>query len=124
MWMTFFFPLSLLSYIYYSIRDSIFFGKLGTNFSWIAIVSGFSGLMVRWYESYLISVDVGHIPISNLYEVFVLFCLITGLIYIYYEGKANVKSLGLFVLLIINAAVAFILWYTFSKNADSIQPLV
>ena len=124
MWMTFFFPLSLLSYLTFNIKNNQFSGNVATNFSLIAIVSGFSGLMVRWYESYLISVDVGHIPISNLYEVFVLFCLITGLIYIYYEGKANVKSLGVFVLLIINAAVAFILWYTFSKNADSIQPLV
>ena len=124
MWMTFFFPLSLLSYIYYSIRDSIFFGKLGTNFSWIAITAGFSGLMVRWYESYLISLDVGHIPISNLYEVFVLFCLITGSMYLYYEHKSETKKLGSFVLIIINAAVAFILWYTFAKSADAIQPLV
>ena len=33
--------------------------------------------MVRWYESYLIGADVGHIPVSNLYEVFVLFCWLT-----------------------------------------------
>ena len=32
---------------------------------------GTTGLLVRWYESYLIGTDVGHIPISNLYEVFV-----------------------------------------------------
>ena len=124
MWMTFFFPLSLLTYIYHSIKDSMFFGKLGTNFSWIAITAGFSGLMVRWYESYLISLDVGHIPISNLYEVFVLFCLITGSMYLYYEHKSETKKLGSFVLIIINAAVAFILWYTFAKSADAIQPLV
>ena len=102
----------------------MFFGKLGTNFTWIAITAGFSGLMVRWYESYLISLDIGHIPISNLYEVFVLFCLITGSMYLYYEHKSETKKLGSFVLIIINAAVAFILWYTFAKSADSIQPLV
>ena len=124
MWMTFFFPLSLLTYIYFSIKDSMFLGKLGTNFSWIAITAGFSGLMVRWYESYLISLDVGHIPISNLYEVFVLFCLITGCMYLYYEEKLETKKLGSFVLIIINAAVAFILWYTFTKSANAIQPLV
>ena len=42
---------------------------------------GFIGMLVRWYESYLIGTDVGHIPVSNLYEVFVLFCLITALLY-------------------------------------------
>jgi ABC-type transport system involved in cytochrome c biogenesis permease subunit len=31
------------------------------------------GTMVRWYESYLIGPDIGHIPVSNLYEVFVMF---------------------------------------------------
>ena len=33
--------------------------------------------LVRWYESYLIGTEIGHIPVSNLYEVFVLFSLIT-----------------------------------------------
>jgi cytochrome c-type biogenesis protein CcsB len=67
---------------------------------------------------------VGHIPISNLYEVFILFCLITALLYLHYESKFNTKQLGSFVLLIINAAVLFILWYRFDRGADSIQPLV
>ena len=48
-----------------------------------ALAVVFTGLMARWYESYLIGADVGHIPISNLYEVFVLFCLITALFYLY-----------------------------------------
>jgi cytochrome c-type biogenesis protein CcsB len=85
---------------------------------------GLVGLLVRWFESYLISIDVGHIPISNLYEVFVLFCLITSLMYLYYEQKMNTKKMGAFVLIIISAAVVFLLWYTFNKGADEIQPLV
>ena len=82
------------------------------------------GLMVRWYESYLIGVDVGHIPISNLYEVFVLFCLITALLYLYYEARYQNRQLGAFALLVISAAVGFILWYTFDRQAHEIQPLV
>jgi ABC-type transport system involved in cytochrome c biogenesis permease subunit len=38
------------------------------------------GTMVRWYESYLIGADIGHIPVSNLYEVFVLFCWLTAVL--------------------------------------------
>jgi ABC-type transport system involved in cytochrome c biogenesis permease subunit len=85
---------------------------------------GFVGLLVRWYESYLVGIDIGHIPVSNLYEVFVLFCLITSLLYLHYEEKLEIKKMGAFVLIIITAAVAFILWYTFEKGADEIQPLV
>ncbi len=85
---------------------------------------GFVGLMVRWYESYLIGADVGHIPVSNLYEVFVLFCLITAMMYLYYEARYQTRQLGAFVLLVISAAVGFILWYTFDREAHEIQPLV
>jgi ABC-type transport system involved in cytochrome c biogenesis permease subunit len=31
------------------------------------------GTLVRWFESHQIAPDIGHIPVSNLYEVFVLF---------------------------------------------------
>ena len=40
---------------------------------WVAITMALTGTMVRWYESYLLGADVGHIPVSNLYEVFVRF---------------------------------------------------
>ncbi|MFN7477891.1 MAG: c-type cytochrome biogenesis protein CcsB, partial [Burkholderiales bacterium] len=56
--------------------------------------------------------------------VFVLFCLVTALFYLYYELKYGTRALGGFVLLIITAAVGFLLWYTFDRNAHEIQPLV
>jgi ABC-type transport system involved in cytochrome c biogenesis permease subunit len=31
--------------------------------------------------------DIGHIPVSNLYEVFVMFCWMTALFYLYYEQQ-------------------------------------
>jgi cytochrome c-type biogenesis protein CcsB len=80
--------------------------------------------MVRWYESHQMGPGMGYIPVSNLYEVFVLFSLITALFYLYYERKYETKALGGFVLLIITAAVGFLLWYTFDRNAHEIQPLV
>jgi cytochrome c-type biogenesis protein CcsB len=85
---------------------------------------GMVGLMVRWRESYLISHDVGHIPVSNLYEVFILFSIITAFLYLFYEGRYRTRALGGFVLLIISAAVGFLLWYTFDRQAHEIQPLV
>lgn len=101
-----------------------FGGSVGSKLCWAAVVLGWTGMMVRWYESYLIGADVGHIPVSNLYEVFILFSMITAMFYLYYEQHYATQQLGAFVLPIIAAAVAFLLWYTVSRDAADIQPLV
>lgn len=124
MWMNVLFVLAMLTYWFALFARSTFTGKVATSLTWAAVLMGFVGLMVRWYESYLIAPDVGHIPLSNLYEVFILFCLITSLMYLYYEQRYATKQLGGFVMLVVSAAVGFILWYTFSRHANAIQPLV
>ena len=68
--------------------------------------------------------DLGHIPVSNLYEVFVVFSLITAMFYLYYERRYATRALGGFVLLVITSAVVFLLWYSFTRDAAQIQPLV
>lgn len=124
MWMNVLFVLGMLTYWFAMFSKSVFAGKVASSMTWIAVLMGLVGLMVRWYETYLVAPDVGYIPISNLYEVFILFCLITALLYLYYEDRYETHQLGGFVLLIINAAVGFILWYTFDRQAHVIQPLV
>lgn len=124
MWMNVLFVLAMLTYWFAMFSKSVFAGKVASTMTWIAVLMGLVGLMVRWYETYLVAPDVGYIPISNLYEVFILFCLITALLYLYYEDRYETHQLGGFVLLIINAAVGFILWYTFDRQAHVIQPLV
>ena len=98
--------------------------RWGRNLVWIGVGFGLIALLIRWRESYLLAVDIGHIPISNLYEVFILFCLLTALLYLYYEYRCKTEALGAFVLLIINAALGFLLWYTYERGAYTIQPLV
>lgn len=124
LWMGTLFFLSTLFYWGGLITRSDFGGSVGSKLSWAAVILGFTGMLVRWYESYLVGADVGHIPVSNLYEVFILFCLITALFYLYYEEHYATRQLGAFVLLIISAAVGFLLWYTVSRDAAQIQPLV
>jgi len=124
MWMNVLFILATVIYWVALFNRSEFTGKFASSLAWAAVLMGFVGLMVRWYESYLIAPDVGHIPVSNLYEVFVLFCLITALIYLYYEQRYATRQLGGFVMLIVSAAVGFILWYIFDRQAHTIQPLV
>ncbi|MCH9742062.1 MAG: c-type cytochrome biogenesis protein CcsB, partial [Proteobacteria bacterium] len=52
------------------------------------------------------------------------FVIITAVLYLYYEQKIRNRSLGGFAMAVISAAVGFILWYTFGREASVIQPLV
>jgi cytochrome c-type biogenesis protein CcsB len=97
---------------------------IGSRLAWIAVGAALVGTLVRWYESYLIGADVGHIPVSNLYEVFVLFCWMTTCFYLYFEDRYATRALGAFVMLVVSAAVGFLLWYTVVREAHEIQPLV
>jgi cytochrome c-type biogenesis protein CcsB len=124
LWMSVLFFLSTLFYVGSLIARSEAASSIGSLLCWAAVVMGWTGMMVRWYESYLIGADVGHIPISNLYEVFILFSLITAMFYLYYEDHYATRQLGAFVMLIISAAVAFLLWYTVTREAAEILPLV
>ena len=98
--------------------------RLGSGIAWAAVVMALVGTMVRWYESHQIGPDIGHIPVSNLYEVFVLFCWMTALFYLYFEEQYATRSMGAFVMLVVSAAVGFLLWYTVVREAHEIQPLV
>ena len=97
---------------------------LGSRLAWAAVTMALIGTMVRWYESYLIGADVGHIPVSNLYEVFVMFCWMTAAFYLYFEDQYRTRAMGAFVMLVVSAAVGFLLWYTVVREAHEIQPLV
>ena len=124
MWMSFLFVLATLSYFLALFTGSAFSAAVGTGLTWCGAGMGLTGMLVRWRESYLLSPEVGHIPVSNLYEVFILFCVTTALVYLYYEQRYRTRALGGFVLLAISAAVGFLLWYTFDRGAHEIQPLV
>jgi len=124
MWMSALYVLATLTYFIALFSRSDFSANVASRMTWMGTAMGLVGLMVRWRESYLINFDFGHIPVSNLYEVFILFSIITALIYLFYEMRYKTKALGGFVLLIISAAVVFLLWYQFDKAAHEIQPLV
>ncbi|MES2901877.1 MAG: c-type cytochrome biogenesis protein CcsB [Pseudomonadota bacterium] len=124
LWMSALFVFSTVFYWVGLLSRSNYGSSVGSKMCWAAVVLGWTGMMVRWYESYLIGTDVGHIPVSNLYEVFILFAMITAMFYLYYEQHYGTRQLGPFVMLVIAAAVAFLLWYTVTRDAADIQPLV
>ncbi|MCX7206970.1 MAG: c-type cytochrome biogenesis protein CcsB [Proteobacteria bacterium] len=130
MWMCVLYLLATLMYWLGMLRRSNTALDIASKLTWAAASAALISKLVRWYESYLIGSDVGHIPVSNLYEVFILFCLITTLMYLYYEqkfkeqGMGKAKTMGAFVMPIILAAVGFILWYSVDRQAHEIQPLI
>jgi cytochrome c-type biogenesis protein CcsB len=124
LWMSMLFFLSTIFHWGGLLARTDFGSSVGSKLCWAAILMGFTGMMVRWYESYLLGADIGHIPVSNLYEVFVLFCLITALFTVFYEEKYATRQVSAFIMLIISAAVGFLLWYMSSRDAQEIQPLV
>ena len=97
---------------------------IGSRIAWAAVTMALIGTMVRWYESHQLGPDIGHIPVSNLYEVFVLFCWLTTAFYLYFEARYATRAMGAFVMLVVSAAVGFLLWYTLVREAHEIQPLV
>lgn len=97
---------------------------LGSRVAWAAVVLALVGTLVRWFEGHQMGPDIGHIPVSNLYEVFVLFCWLTAVFYLYYEEVYATRALGAFVMLVVSAAVGFLIWYTVVREAHQIQPLI
>ena len=126
LWMSVLFFMSTIFYWLgmFSKVESTTMEMIGSRMAWVAVTMALTGTMVRWYESYLIGADIGHIPVSNLYEVFVLFSWLTATFYLYFEAQYNTRAMGAFVMLVVSAAVGFLLWYTVVREAHEIQPLV
>jgi cytochrome c-type biogenesis protein CcsB len=108
----------------FSQGQSAAMSAIGSRMAWVAVGMALIGTLVRWYESYLVGPDVGHIPVSNLYEVFIMFCWMTTAFYLYFEEQYEARSLGAFVMLVVTAAVGFLVWYSVEREAHEIQPLV
>ena len=126
LWMSVLFFMSTAFYWLgiFASQESSTMELIGSRLAWVAVTMALIGTMVRWYESYLLGADIGHIPVSNLYEVFVLFCWLTATFYLYFEDQYKTRALGAFVMLVVSAAVGFLLWYTVVREAHEIQPLV
>ncbi len=124
MWMSALFPAATVVYGAALFTGNDFTARVASRLTWIAAGAGLVGLLVRWHETHLYEGGIGYIPVSNLYEVFVLFAVITALIYLYYEAAYRARSMGFFVLLVISASIGFLLWYHFDRQAYQIEPLV
>jgi len=118
------FLFSALCYMAYLFAPDSFIGKLGTITAWTGVYAGGSALLLRWYESYLLmGGDIGHAPVSNLYEVFILLFCVICVVYLNLESRHNARALGAFVLPIVSMGVFFAIWLESIGQSD-IKPLV
>ena len=114
---------SALLYITHLFAPASIVGRLATASAWVGIYSGGSALLLRWYESYQLDVAIGHAPVSNLYEVFILLFCITTVVYLSLESRYKARAMGAFVMPLVSAGVFFGIWLSAHGHAD-IKPLV
>jgi len=121
--MNVFLLISALLYITQLFAPESFISRLATGTAYLGLYAGGSALMLRWYESYLLSTEIGHAPVSNLYEVFILLFCITTAVYLALERRYQARAMGAFVMPLVSAGVFFGIWLSAHGHAD-IKPLV
>jgi len=121
--MNIFLLVSALLYITQLFAPESFISRLATATAYIGLYAGGSALMLRWYESYLLSIEIGHAPVSNLYEVFILLFCITTAVYLALERRYQARAMGAFVMPLVSAGVFFGIWLSAHGHAE-IKPLV
>lgn len=125
MWMCLlFFTSTLLYWADMLTRSSGRLGLWASRTAWAGVFMALVGSFVRWFESHQIGPGMGHIPVSNLYEVFVLFAWLTTLMYLQQESRYQTRRMGPWVMLVVSASVAFLVWYALTRDAHVIQPLI
>ena len=92
-------------------------GKWATGLATAGAIGLSAALLTRWFETYHV-LEQGHAPISNLYEVTVLFSAITVVVYLAMESVYRTRSAGAFVMPIVLSAVLFEIWLAANGQAN------
>jgi len=118
--MTFVYALAAVLYVAAWVFRKDAVGSIGTGVVILGFVGSTAGLIMRWIESY--QLQIGHAPLSNLYESLVFFSWTIVGIYLYVEFRYKTKIFGAFA-----APLAFLALAYASLNPDinsRIQPLL
>lgn len=94
-------------------------GQVATIVTVLGFLVQTAALILRWRESY--QMDIGRVPLSNLYESLVFFTWSTVLIYLIVEFKYKTKAFGAFVMPVAFLSLAFI---NVAGISSDITPLV
>jgi len=97
---------AMVLYISYLAFKKDFIGKIATVVTSAGFLVQTTALFLRWRESY--QMDIGRVPLSNLYESLVFFTWSTVLIYLIVEFKYKTRAFGAFVIPVAFLALAFL----------------
>jgi cytochrome c-type biogenesis protein CcsB len=117
------FIFSAVAYLAYLFAPESFVGRVATWSAYAGIYAGGSALLLRWHESYLFDMDIGHAPVSNLYEVFIMLFVFTAAVYLALEKRYSAKAMGAFVMTLVAVGVFYGIWLNSVGHGD-IKPLV
>jgi cytochrome c-type biogenesis protein CcsB len=111
---------AMVLYISYLAFRKEAIGKVASIVASSGLVVQTIALFLRWRESY--QMDIGRVPLSNLYESLVFFTWSTVLIYLIVEYKYKTRAFGAFVLPVAFLALAFINVAGISKDITPLVP--
>ena len=89
---TFIYGLAACLYLFSWIFKKPFSGKLGLYVTFTGAVSHTVGIAMRWMESYRL--NMGHAPLSNLYESLIFFAWTIAVIYLIIIRKYKEEAFG------------------------------
>ncbi len=110
---------AMVLYISYLVFKKDQIGTTASIITYLGFAVQTVALITRWWESY--QLDIGRVPLSNLYESLVFFTWSTVLIYIIIELKYKTRAFGAFVMPVAFLALAFI---NVAGISTEITPLV
>lgn len=117
---TFVYFISFFFYLLMMVLGKSVLGRIATYVTLGGFIIHTSTIILRWVESY--NLDIGHAPLSNLYESLIFFAWAIILLYLLIEWRTKNRSLGAFA-----TPVAFLVmaYGSFSSDiSNRIQPLV
>lgn len=116
---TFAYFASFMLYLLMMVMGKEILGRLGTVVTSLTLFGHTFAIILRWVESY--HLEIGHAPLSNLYESLIFFAWSVILLYMLIEWRTKNRSIGPFASLL----AFLIMAYASFTNVDSdIQPLV
>jgi cytochrome c-type biogenesis protein CcsB len=95
-------------------------GRLAIGAAWVGFASHTAAIVLRWVESYRLQGEVGHAPLSNLYESLVFFAWTIVLFYLGIDLKYRKRAVGVFV---VPFALLTMCWAQL-RGKDAIEPLL
>ncbi len=119
---TFAYVFAMVFYLCYLAFKSKAVGMVASGITYIGFLLHTASIGIRWWESYQMGSEIGHIPVSNLFESMSFGAWTIILIYIIVEWKYKNKSFGAFVMPVAALAMAYI--GVAPNISKDIEPLV